>query len=65
MVVEDPNAQLTSTALIKKYDLGTSSNVIQSLKSLENKEIIDRFEGRPQVIDPVFKLWFRQRILKQ
>jgi AAA+ ATPase superfamily predicted ATPase len=65
MVVEDPNAQLTSTALIKKYDLGTSSNVIQSLKSLENKEIIDRFEGRPQIIDPVFKLWFRQRILKQ
>ena len=63
IIVEEPEAKQTSLRLIKKYDMGSSSNVIQAFKALENKEVIDRFERYPQFIDPVFRLWMLKRIL--
>jgi len=64
MLVDDINAKHTSAAMINKYDLISSANVIQALKSLENKEVIDRFEGYTQFIDPVFKMWLKIRVFK-
>lgn len=42
---------------ITKYNLGSSSNIVTVLKSLEQKEFIDRFEGTVEFIDPAFKIW--------
>ncbi len=63
IIVEEPESKKTSLKLIKKYDMGSSSNVIQAFKALENKEVIDRFEKYPQFVDPVFRLWMMERIL--
>ena len=63
IIVEEPESKKTSLKLIKKYDMGSSSNVIQAFKALENKEVIDRFEKYPQFVDPVFRLWVMERIL--
>ncbi len=63
IIVEEPESKQTSLKLIKKYDMGSSSNVIQAFKALENKEVIDRFERYPQFVDPVFRLWMLVRIL--
>ncbi len=64
MLVESPDAKYTSAQTIKKYDLTSSANVMQALKALENKEVIDRFEGSPQFVDPVFRMWIIQRVIK-
>ena len=64
MLTDDLLVKITSAEQIRKYDLVSSSNVIQALKSLENKEIIDRFEGPPQFNDPVFRMWLRIRVFK-
>jgi len=64
MLVDNINAKHTSAAMINKYELVSSANVIQALKSLENKEVIDRFEGYSQFIDPVFKMWLKIRVFK-
>ena len=64
MLVESPNAKYTSAQMIAKYDLTSSANVMQALKALENKEVIDRFEGSPQFVDPVFRMWIVQRVIK-
>ncbi len=64
MLVDNINAKHTSAAMINKYELVSSANVIQALKSLENKEVIDRFEGYNQFIDPVFKMWLKIRVFK-
>ena len=64
MIIEDKNRQYTKAENLTKYKLGSSSNVIQAFKALENKEVIDRFEGYPQFLDPVFKLWLMKRVFK-
>ncbi len=63
IIIEEPQSKQTSIKLIKKYDMGSSSNVIQAFKALENKEVIDRFEKYPQFVDPVFRLWMLYRIM--
>jgi len=64
LLVDDINAKHTSAAIVNKYNLVSSANVIQALKSLENKEVIDRFEGFTQFIDPVFRMWLKIRVFK-
>ncbi len=62
MLIDDTTGKYTGAAQIKKYNLISSANIIQALKALENKEIIDRFEGSPQFNDPVFRMWLRIRV---
>jgi len=64
MLVESPGAKYTGAQMITKYDLASSANVMQALKALENKEVIDRFEGSPQFVDPVFRMWIMERVVK-
>jgi hypothetical protein len=64
MLVESPEAKYTGAQMINKYDLASSANVMQALKALENKEVIDRFEGSPQFVDPVFRMWIMERVVK-
>jgi len=48
---------LTSQAVIKAYDLGTSANVIRIRQALVDKEIIDVNGGAVTLLDPVFRNW--------
>ena len=48
---------LTSAATLKKYNLGTKSNISRLQDSLIKKELIEK-EGRATILaDPVFRLW--------
>jgi len=55
---------LSSTAIIRKYQLGTSANVSKIKEALLKSEIIDVHEGKVEFIDPAFELWFVKNILK-
>src|SRR5690606_20734897 len=49
--------------VITKYKLGSSSNVTRIKEALEKKEIIDSFNKKIEFLDPVFKLWFKERYM--
>jgi hypothetical protein len=55
---------LSSTDAILKYGLGTSGNVVQAKKALEQKEIIDIQNGHIEMLDPVFKHWLCRDFFK-
>jgi hypothetical protein len=57
-------SQLTSKEVIKKYNLGTSANVVKAKRSLISKEIIDEHKKQLSFLDPGFELWFSQNLLK-
>ncbi|MCK4763346.1 MAG: ATP-binding protein [Candidatus Aminicenantes bacterium] len=52
--------QLSSTQVIRKYELHTSANISRAKKALEKKEIVDTLNGKVKFIDPVFELWFNR-----
>lgn len=57
------NGKLSSSETIRKYNLGTSANVIRIKNSLEGKEIIDITGKKIEFIDPAFKLWLKKYYL--
>jgi hypothetical protein len=56
--------QLSSAETIKKYNLGTSANVLRIKSALEQKEVLDFFGHYPEFIDPVFELWLKKIYFK-
>lgn len=49
--------------IIKKYNLGTKSNINRIKNTLEDKEIIDNTKEGTILADPVFELWFRSEYM--
>jgi hypothetical protein len=49
--------QISSMAIIRSYNLGTSANVNRIGKSLTEKEILDNNGDKQTFLDPVFKAW--------
>ena len=50
--------QLTSVAVMSKYKIGTPQNVIKNIRILTNNDIIDKYDGKQELLDPAFRLWF-------
>ncbi len=53
--------QLTSTAVMINYELGTPNNVSKNKKLLIEKDLILETEAGYEISDPVFELWFRKQ----
>ena len=51
----------TSKDFIKRYDLGTTSTVSSALKSLEEKELIYKENGRYEIYDVFFAKWIKEK----
>ena len=51
---------LSSQAILKRYDLGTSANVTRMKESLANHEVIDVSGREVQILDPMFAHWLRR-----
>jgi hypothetical protein len=64
-VASGEKKNLSTTETLKKYGLGTSSNVVKAKKYLLNAEIIDVRDKEVSFIDPVYELWFRKEILER
>ena len=47
----------TSAAILKKYNLGTKSNISRIVESLIKKELIEKVGRKVTIADPVFRLW--------
>ncbi len=60
VAIANGESKINSKEIVKKYKLGTPGNVQRLKKTLEDKEIIDFFETKPEFIDPLFALWIRE-----
>jgi len=49
---------------LKKYQLGTSANIIRIKNMLLSKEIIDITSKHIEIQDPIFKLWLKEDYFK-
>jgi uncharacterized protein len=62
--LSDGVTSFTSMETMKKYDLGSVSNIRRIRDALIQKEIIDIFPGKPEFLDPLYKLWFLKNFTK-
>ncbi len=61
----DKVEQFSAAETIRKYNLGTSANVIRIKNSLEQKEVLDMMGAYPEFIDPLFELWMKRIYFRQ
>ena len=61
--LSDGVTSFTSMETMKKYDLGSVSNIRRIREALIQKEIIDIFPGKPEFLDPLYKLWFLKNFM--
>lgn len=61
LALEEPGVQVFSSEFIRKYQLGSSSNVQRAIEMLLKKDIIDKEEGRVVIPDRFFRLWINKR----
>lgn len=59
-IVMGDSRPMNSYDYLQDHGLNSSANVSRALKALEDKEIIDRFDGTIDIIDPGFRIWWRQ-----
>ena len=59
----DGAQNFTSIEVLGKYKLGTAGNVKRIREALIHKEIIDFTGKKYEILDPVFKIWFRKNLM--
>lgn len=58
--------QFTSANTLRDFDLGGASNIKRAREALRAKNIIDDFNPGPiEILDPIFKIWFRKQFLSK
>lgn len=53
-----------SRRIMSEYKMGSSANISKIKKALQEKEIIELSNNKIDFVDPVYKLWFKRKILK-
>ena len=54
----------TSQAVLREYNLGTSTNITRIKTALQNLEIIDVLGRQVSFNDPMYEIWLKKRFLK-
>lgn len=62
-ILSNKNGGLSSIETINRFHLGTSANVSKVKNALFKKEIIDTKGSSVFILDPVFALWLKKRIM--
>lgn len=62
--VLDGQTAFTSQENLKKYRLGSSSNIKKIKNALISHEIIDISAKKVEILDPIFKLWLQEDFFK-
>lgn len=57
--------QLTSTRAMQAYRLGTPRNVSKNKTILLNNDLIHEVNGKLEILDPAFELWFRKAFFNE
>ena len=60
-VADGNNSGLSSSQIIKRYNLGSSANVATITKSLLEKDILQKEDNKVFLTDPVMRIWLKKR----
>ncbi len=52
--------QLSSTAVMQDFKLGTPNNVSKNAKKLRESGIIEKADKKYELLDPAFEIWFKK-----
>lgn len=63
-IVDGVNSGYMSEAVLAKYSLGTKSNISRIIKTLNDKELIEKDGNTIRMADPVFFQWFKRECKK-
>ena len=58
-------SQFTSTLVMQKYKLGTPRNVSKNKAILTKNDMIHEVDGKYELLDPAFELWFSKHYFNQ
>ena len=61
VAAEGPKVQVFAAEFLRKYQLGSSSNVQRAIELLLKKDIIDKEEGGVVIPDRFFRLWINRK----
>ena len=61
VAAEGPGVQVFASGFLRKYQLGSSSNVQRAVELLLKKDIIDKEEGSVVIPDRFFRLWINSK----
>ena len=61
VAAEEPGVQVFASEFLRKYQLGSSSNVQRAIELLLKKDIIDKEEGGVVIPDRFFRLWINSK----
>lgn len=54
-------SDIYSQGVREEFRLGPASTVQKSIKSLDSRDILDRYQGKYFFLDPLFPFWIRQK----
>ena len=61
-LLDGVNSDFSSTAVLQKYQLGSSANVSIVKRALIKKELIDTDKRKLIIPDPILKVWLRREL---
>jgi hypothetical protein len=64
MALLEGSENLSSAEMLRRYNLGTSANVLKIRNALINREIIDSNDKKLNFLDPMYKLWLKRYFFK-
>jgi len=64
LAIANGEKNLTSVAVLTKYNLGTPQNVLKNKAVLQKRDLIDKTKNDYVFLDPVFEEWFKQEYSK-
>lgn len=56
--------KLSGQETMRRYNLGTSANVVKNKKVLVESDVLDDNGGELKFLDPVFELWFKKQFFR-
>jgi len=63
--VSQREIQLTSTAVMEKYRVGTPRNILKNKAILIQNDVINEDNGNYEFLDPAFELWFLKQYFRK
>ena len=63
-LVDGFQSEFTTAEMLNRYQLGSSANVSIIKKALVKKDLIENENKMITLVDPVMKVWLRQKFLK-
>ena len=63
IAIKNGEKNLMSIETLKRYPIGTPTNISKNIKTLEKKDFIERINKQINFIDPVFELWFQKHFV--